>query len=200
MIFLVTDTETSDLPKHDLPPDDPSQPWICAIAAQLRNDKGDLLDFFSTRIQSNSRPIRKEALAVHGISEAEAGRYGVSEAAALGMLIGFAAQATDVVCHNAAFERGMVAATLYRMNKATDVWLRPRLRFHCTMLAAAPICRLPGKLENGVHKWPTLDEAAAVLLGRQPREGHHRAWGDADLTWDVFEALRSRGAIEGVGQ
>lgn len=196
MIFLVVDLETSDLPKPDLPPTDPNQPWIVQVAAQLRAESGETLDHFCTRILADGRQIRAGAQKVHGISTREAGRGGVNEVTALGMLIGFAKQATHVIAHGAEFERLVVASNLARMGKDASMWLRPGLQFLCTMKAATPFCHLPGKGEGGSFKWPSLDEAVEILLGLPPRPGEHDAWDDLELTWPLFLALRSRGAFD----
>lgn len=195
-MILIVDAETSDLPKRDLPADDPAQPWIVSVAAMLCSPEGEPQDFFHTRIRSDGRKIKDAAAAVHGISSRAAGRNGVSETAALGMLIGFAAQATAIVGHGIDFDRGMVECALVRLGKDTRIWVRAGLEFICTMKAAAPLCRIPSTHDSGGFRWPSLDAACEIILQEKRREGHHTAWDDCNRTKRLFLALRERKVLE----
>lgn len=194
IVFL--DSETSDLLKRDVSLGDPSQPWICALACQLDSMDGTPRDFFSTRIRSDGRSIRLGAQNVHGISSKEAGRNGVSEIAALGLLVGFAAQARYCVGYNVAFDRDVIVATLARLGKDDRMLVRPGLELVDVMLASAPVCRLPSGRDDGQFKWPSLDDCAEIILGEPRRSGPHSAWEDLQITRRVFYSLRERDVIE----
>lgn len=197
-MLLFIDTETSDLIKKDLPLSDPSQPWCVSIAAELCDDDGTARDFISTRIRSEGRMIREGAKAVHGMSSTQAGRDGVSEAAALGVLIGLASQASKVIGHGVDFDRQVIEGVLTRRGKDARMWTRPGLTFVDTMLAATPVCRLPHDppSTSGQFKWPSLDAACEAILHELPRVGHHSAWDDCQRAKRLYFALRELRVLE----
>lgn len=197
-MLLFVDCETSDLLKKDLPLADPSQPWCVSLAAELCDDDGTTRDFLHTRIRSEGRMVRPGAKAVHGINSVDAGRDGVSETAALGVLIGFAAQASTVVGHGVDFDRKVIEGVLIRRGKDTRMWVRPGLSFVDTMLAATPVCRLPHDppSASGQFKWPSLDSACEAILHELPRAGHHSAWDDCQRAKRLYFALRQLNVLE----
>ncbi len=195
---MFIDTETSDLLKRDTPLSDPSQPWCVSIAADLCDNDGTSRDFLFTRIRSDGRMVKDGAKAVHGMSSTQASRDGVSEAAALGVLIGFAAQASKVVGHGIDFDRQVIEGLLLRRDKDTRIWVRPGLQFIDTMIAATPVCRLSSGRSDGQFKWPSLDEACVEILHEQPREGHHSAWDDCQRVRRRYFALLKMGVLEPV--
>lgn len=195
-MFLAIDVESSDLLKRTLPLDDAAQPWPVSLAAILCDDDGTEQDFFHTRIRSDGRMIRPGAQAVHGIGSSAAGRHGVSEVAALGMLVGFAAQATRLIGHAIEFDRDVIIATLRRLDKDDRMLVRPGLELVDTMKAAAPVCRIPSGRDDGQFKWPTLDEACATVLGEAPRTGPHNAYDDALRARRLYLALVARNVLE----
>lgn len=198
-MLLFVDVETSGLIKRGLPLESPEQPWIVSIAAQLVDAAGNELASLNTRIRAAGRSIAEDAKAVHGISAREAGRGGVAEKSALRLLCGsqsLASQARFVIGHGLQFDKDVITGSLMRNGWDASVWLRPGLTFIDTMLAAAPFCKLPSDHENGGYRWPSLDDACRILLGQEPRAGHHTAMDDLRRTRDLFFWLRERGAFE----
>ena len=197
-MIVFVDTESSDLLKRHLPLSDESQPWIVSIAADLTDIDGNTLDHFSTRIRADGRKIRDGAESIHGISSRSAGRNGVSEIVALGMLLGFVAQAKYCVGYGLDFDRQLVESMLIRRRRDTRLWIRPGLEFVNVMLPATPVCKIQPKepRDDGSHKWPSLSEAQSIILGESPREGNHNAWTDAQITKRLFFELMRRGVIE----
>lgn len=196
-MLLIFDLETSDLLRRDLPLEDPAQPWVVSIGAQLCAMDGAVRDHFHARIRADGRQVRAGAQAVHGVSSRDAARSGVSETVALGMLIGFAAQATYCAGHGIeGFDRKVVESCLIRLGKDTRMWTRPGLQFVDTMLLATPVCRIPSGRDDGQFKWPSLDEACEAILGEPRREGNHSAYEDCDRARRLFIALRERNVVE----
>jgi DNA polymerase III epsilon subunit-like protein len=197
-MVLTVDLESSDLLKRDLPLDSPDQPWIVSIAADLSTLDGISRDFFCTRVRSGGRKIKPEAEGVHGISSRAAGRSGVSEITALGMLCGFAAQATVLVGHNIEFDRDVIVSLLLRNGRDTGMLLRPGLTLACTMKAATPICRLPHDppWDSGQFRWPSLDEACEIILKEPARAGFHSAFDDVGRCKRLYLELRDMGVLE----
>lgn len=198
-MLLFIDCETSGLIKRNLPLDSAEQPWCCQIAAELCDEVGNQLACLNTRIRANGRTIDEGARNVHGVSSALAGRTGVSELSALGVLCGresLASQARYAIGHGIEFDRDVVTSVLARHGRDATTWTRPGLEFIDTMKAAAPFCKLPSDHDSGGYKWPSLDEACQILLGESPRVGHHDAWSDITRCKHLFFWLRLRGAFE----
>lgn len=198
-MYLLIDTETSGLLKRGVPLELPEQPWIVSIAAQLIDSEGNELASLNTRIRAAGRSIADDAKAVHGISSREAGRGGVAEKSALRLLCGsqsLCSQARFVIGHGLQFDKDVITGSLMRNGWEAAVWLRPGLQFCCTMLAAAPFCKLPSEHDSGGYRWPSLDDACRILLGQEPRAGHHTAMDDLGRCRELFFWLRSHGAFE----
>lgn len=197
-VVLCFDTETSGLLRRDVPLGDASQPWACVIAAELVDMDGKSLDFFSAHIRADGRTIGKGATDVHGLSSRDAAKAGVNEIVALGMLVGFASQARYLVGHGVDFDRQVIEGMLIRRQKDTRIWVRPGLEHQCTMRAATNLCAIKpdDPRTDGGYRWPSLDEACSILLGKPPREGHHDAWGDMKRSQSLWFYLRDRGALE----
>lgn len=203
MTLLFVDCETSGLFKKNLPMDSDQQPWCVSIAAELTDDKGRQLASINTGIRANGRKITDGAQRVHGVSSALAGRSGVSELAALGVLCGresLASQARYAIGHGISLDRDVITSVLARNGRDATTWVRPGLTFVDTMTTAAPFCKLPSDHESGSYKWPSLDEACEILLNEPPRSGHHNAWEDIQRCKLLFFWLRARGALEMEGQ
>jgi len=199
MSLLFIDVETSGLLKRDIPLDSNEQPWCCHIAAELCDDAGRQLASLNTPVRAHGRAISTAASNIHGVTSTMAGRTGVSELAALGVLCGresLASQARYVIGHGISFDRDIVTSTLARLGRDAISWVRPGLQFICTMTAAAPFCRIESRHESGGYKWPSLDEACGMLLGMAPRSGPHNAWDDLQRAKSLFFHLRSSGAFE----
>jgi DNA polymerase III epsilon subunit-like protein len=195
-MLLFMDTETSDLLKRNLALEDPSQPWCVELAADLSDMDGTTRDFFSVRVRADGRQVRPDAQAVHGITTREAARSGVSEIAALGMLVGLAAQARYLIGHAVEFDRDVIVATLRRLKRDDRMLVRAGIELVCTMKAAAPVCRIPSDRGDGQFLWPSLDAACETVLGEPPRAGRHSAWQDCQRAKRLFLALRERKMME----
>lgn len=198
-MYLFVDTETSGLLQQSLPLASPEQPWIVSLAAELTDAKGDQLAILYTPIRANGRSISDSARYVHGISSALAGRSGVSELAALGVLCGresFASQARYCIGHGVSFDRDVVRCVLARHGREATTWVRPGLEFVDTLLAAAPFCQIPSPHERGGYKWPSLDEACEILLKDSPRIGKHNPLDDLIRTKRLYWWLRERNAFD----
>lgn len=198
-MYLFVDCETSGLIKRTLPLDSPEQPWIVSLAAELCDDAGQQFACINTRIRANGRTIEDGARNVHGVSSAAAGRTGISELAALGVLCGresLASQARYVIGHGLSFDRDVITSVLARHGRDATIWLRPGLSFVDTMLAAAAFCKLPSEHDSGGYKWPSLDDACVILLNDPPRTGAHDAWDDLQRAKRLYFHLRSAGAFE----
>ena len=88
------------------------------------------------------------------------------------------------------------AASQGKPSNAYDrLWLaRPFVEFvnlmdpYCTML-----CKIPSKEIEGQWKWPTLDEASEIILGKEPRGEKHDSWQDMLILRDLYIECDRRG-------
>lgn len=205
VMFL--DLETSGLWKERLSMDDPQQPWAVSISMAILKPNGDLRSHFSELIKPDGRTIQAEAEKVHGISTREASQEGVPEARILGLLSDhlktMPMDSWIRVVSYGEFDKRVVSSLFSRFavsqgkpSSAYDrLWMaRPFVEFidlmqpWCQML-----CKLPSGFDDNQFKWPTLDEAAVHILGREPRGSRHDAWQDMLILRDLYLALRERG-------
>ena len=199
--ILFCDVETSGLVDKRRPLEDASQPWVVSIGAELTDIEGDTIAHLATPIRAEGRKIRPEAAAVHGITNEMAGRGGVSETAALGVLMGMVDQIPYggmVVGFSLEFDRMAILGVLLRRNaeRAVKSWTRPGLIWTDIQEPATPFCRIPSDHVPDTYRWPSLDEAGTVLCGMAPRAGLHGAYDDATRCRRVFFELVRRGAVE----
>lgn len=113
--ILFYDTETSGLPQWSLPSEDPSQPHITQIAAELHDeDTGTTLAFMDLLIRPDGWTIPEELEALTGITNEKAERFGVPIEKALSLFIGMWKKAQLRVAHNESFDMRMVRIEMMR--------------------------------------------------------------------------------------
>lgn len=204
---------TSSLVRRSLPEDSRQQPFICRIAASLCDANGNETDHFACLIRSeDGKRVDPEATRRHGITSAACTRSGVAERFALGMVLGYRAHGTKrpidlpglascasaVVCWDAGFVRAVINARYAQHGEPHGSWIRPGLQFHSLQHLSAPWCRLPAPEgdSDGGYKLPTRDEAAAVLLGAEPRALPHTVDANLMIERAIYRALAERKAFE----
>lgn len=173
---------------------DSQYPWPVHIGAALFDEAGHDLALFSSGIRADGRAITSEAAKVHGITTQQAGRSGVPEIVALSAVCHLASQARYLIGFNIEFDRDVLVAAILRHNQDPRRLLRPGLLIIDVMKPAAAFCKLAS--ESGSYRWPSLDEACALLIGEPARTGHHSAWDDLQRTKRLYLWLRDRGAFE----
>lgn len=196
MIHLALDVESSGLPKRGIDAASPQQPWAVSVGLVLFNDADDELGVFSSRIRADGRRIEDGASAVHGITDREAARTGISEIAAMAVVCGFAAQAHVLTGYSVKFDRGICESTLARLGKDARMLIRPGLQVIDLIEPAAAYCKIASDHDSGSYRWPSLDVACQQILGEPPREGAHNALSDAQRARRLYRALRNLNLIE----
>lgn len=197
--LLFVRAETSGLLRRNLNLADPAQPWIVALAAELVDFDGRSLAGFHTQIRADGRSITSGAANVHGITTRQAGREGISEVIALGMLVGMSAQIGHggaIVAHHARFVRDVVTSILIRRDRKTDTWIRPGLAQICTAEASAPFVRAERGAEDDDERSPSLDEAVQAVCGLPARTNTRSVVEDLARVKQVYAELVKRRAIE----
>jgi DNA polymerase III subunit epsilon len=113
MAILFFDTETMGFYDERSAPNDPCQPYIVQLAAQLCDDDGKDIAEFSF-IVNPGIPIPKKTSDVHGITDDKAIKFGVSLSFAM-MLFQHMYERADLVCtHNIKFDQAVIETAIAR--------------------------------------------------------------------------------------
>lgn len=194
---LFFDCDTSDIWHKELAQDDIDQPWALHIAAELADDAGKTLDFFSLHIRAEGRSVKKAATNIHGVSTRDASKFGVTEQQALVPLVGLINQSHRVVSHSLEMKRNIIRSLLLRRrSRAVEAWDRAGLEWFCVMERSTTLCAIDTTLDNDQFKWPSLDEACQILLSEDPPEVHQSAWDRMSRMKRLYLELVSRGIVE----
>lgn len=187
----VFDTETSGMPEWKIPSDDPAQPHIVQIAAIVFDPD----DSFAKERELNLivKPDGWEwdencpAYQTHGITVERAMDEGVSEKDALDAFMDLHKGCDYRVAHNATFDNRIIRIALKRYYGDAEADLWKSQVYHCTMLRAKPIMKLPPLGRYG-YKSPKLAEAVEFFTGLK-LENAHDALADATACLEVWKGI-----------
>lgn len=194
-MILFFDTETSGLVKQDLDPLDPGQPHMVQLGAQLFDDQWVKRAHLSVLIKPNDWEIEPGAEAVHGISTTDCHRCGIPLAAAIVPFMELVGAARRVVAHNIQFDRRIIAVSTHRAGGSGLWWSRAAPKFYCTMENGAEPVGKPA--EFGGFKYPSLEEAVAILCPGVASHAKHDVDSDIADTVAVYRALDALGRAPG---
>lgn len=208
--LLFIDAESSGLWKKALSYDDAQQPWIVSCAFALCDSDGGFINFGNFLIKPEGRAIQGGAEKVHGITVREASQFGIPEARFLGLISDllktmplegyirvisygdFDPKILGSLFARFAISQGKPPSTYDRL------WAkRPLVEFVDIMQPyAQQLCKIPSGFEDGSYKWPSLDEAAEIILDREPRGPKHDAWEDMLILRDIYLHCRGLGMFK----
>jgi DNA polymerase III epsilon subunit-like protein len=178
---IVFDCETTGLADFSKPPEHECQPRLVQLGALLLDSDLQTVGEINLIVKPEGFTIPVEASNIHGITQEKAEKVGITESHILYIFEEWCAKAETLVAHNIQFD-GIV---LGRANHIRGFAYTPP-KPYCTMKAATPICKLPGR--NGQYKWPSLMEAHQILLGTG-FEGAHDAMADVRACARIYERL-----------
>lgn len=189
-MIIFFDTETTGIPRWDLPADDPSQPRIVDIGAILCEQDGTEVDRFESIVKPDGWTVAEGAAKVHGITTEIALEQGRPIAEVLDGFDGLQNRATLIAAFNIRFDDKLLRGERRRLGRPDGFGTVP---VFCCMKGATPICKMPGTAKMkaaGFNKFkpPKLTEAVEILLKRK-HEGAHRALADAIATKDLYFAM-----------
>lgn len=197
MKILVYDTETTGLPDFKKRSDDPCQPYITQLCAELLDDAtGEVFAGLHTLIAPDGWTIPEDLEKLTGITTAKCQEVGLPMNAVLPIFIGLWTRADGRVAHNESFDMRMVRIELFRHKaygeKFADHWKAGTA--YCTMNKAKSIMNLPPSekmVKAGMPgpKSPNLGEAYLHFTG-QKFEGAHNAANDVMACKAVYFALK----------
>lgn len=187
---LGLDTETSGLLRDKLPLTDRSQPRICQLAAVLFDMKWRPQGKLVVLIRPDGWAMEPDAQEHHGITEQQCISRGVPVVAALAVLQGLCANATQIFGHNIQFDRQMIDIELSRCGAEAAWWKRKAYQFACTMETGTPVANLPG--EFGI-KFPSLEELHHILMPDRDYATKHEGEADVMASARCARELEARG-------
>jgi DNA polymerase-3 subunit epsilon len=189
-LILFFDTETTGFVKDRLAIDDPAQPYIVQLAAELCDQDANVVGSFNFIID-NGVEIPDAASNIHGITTYKAEKAGVSPAFALSAFQHFYSLADTVVAHNVKFDKLAIEALIARVHERVMPLRKP---LFCTMEAASPIVNLPPTdrmKEAGFEKPkpPKLEECIKHFFN-ESLDGAHDAMVDVIACRRVYFHLK----------
>ncbi|MGL4230352.1 MAG: 3'-5' exonuclease [Casimicrobium sp.] len=188
MNVLIFDTETTGLPLWKEPSDDPAQPYVVDIAADLCDDDGNLLESMDAII-NNGITIPDDMAAIHGITTEIAERDGIAPDEAVNRFLEMVGKADLIVGHNVSFDIRMMRIMVAKVRG--EKWDNP-LPIFCTMRKSTNLCKiLTDSPRHPEHwKWPKLTEAMKHFFDEDHTDAH-RARPDCDASRRVYFHIRS---------
>lgn len=200
-LILFYDTETSGLPIWSMPSEDPCQPHITQIAAELCDEaNGNTLDRMSVIIQPDGWTIPDDIAELTGITTERATAEGIPIGLALAQFISMWRKAALRAGHNESFDMRMVRIELMRSpdhgHEFADEW-KASPSF-CTQSKSTKIINLPPTekmLAAGRKhaKSPNLAEAYRHFTGTE-LVGAHDAAVDVLGAKTVYYGIRALNA------
>lgn len=197
--ILFIDTETNGLPRDFNAPytDTHNWPRMVQVAWLLADEDGNTISEKSYIIKPDGWIVGGETVAIHGITTGRATLEGVPIAGVIDALEVDLVGCKFAVCHNAAFDRPVIAAEYCRIAHAiqSEAWTHsvsyPTIKHFCTMEMSTEILKLPSK-RTGSYKWPKLDELYEFLFAQDVpgRERYHDAMVDVRATAKCFFKLK----------
>lgn len=201
-LILFYDTETNGLPFWGLPSEDPSQPHVTQIAAELCDEhNGNVLASMDVLIKPDGWTIPGEIAALTGITTERALAEGIDRADALSRFTDMWRRAALRAGHNESFDARMLRIEYFRELDHDDA-------FHdewktapafCTQGKSTKIINLPPtekmRAAGRKHaKSPNLGEAYLFFAGK-PLDGAHDARVDLMATKIVYYGIKKHQAV-----
>lgn len=185
--YLFFDTETTGVPRNYKAPltDFDNWPRLVQLAYQAYDDKGKLIADGDVIIKPEGWTIPAEASAIHGITQEQAEKEGLSLNSVLHDFRDMIEGAKYLVAHNMGFDECIVGSEFLRAGMPNLIQEKNRL---CTMLATVDFCALPGRYG---FKWPKLSELHRKLFN-EDFSGAHNAAVDIEATAKCFFELQKR--------
>lgn len=196
-MILAFDTETTGLPREDLPLEDPAQPHLVQLAALLIEDDGTERASINLLIQPDGWSIPDDVAVIHGITNEIAARCGVSEAFALAAWDRLCRRCDLLVAHQIEFDWTLVRIANARTGACKRDLDAEAPWMFCTMQAASGIVNLP---PTSKMLWAGYDKPKAPKLAEcyqfffnETLGGAHDALVDVRACARVYFHLKAAG-------
>jgi DNA polymerase-3 subunit epsilon len=196
--IIFYDTETTGLPQWSLPSEDPSQPHITQLAAELFDeDSGTVLAYMDFLIKPEGWTIPADIEELTGITNERANLFGVPIAQVLPIFLDMWKKSTMRVAHNESFDMRMVRIELMRSlahgEEYADYWKAGPA--YCTQVKSTKLINLPPTAKmlaagRKNAKSPNLGEAYRHFTGKELL-GAHNAAVDLDGCKAVYFGIKA---------
>lgn len=191
MKALVFDVETTGLPVWSAPSDDPSQPRVTQICAELLDDETlKTHSYIDCLIYPDGWTVPPEIEAMTGISTARCQAGGASMHNVLPTFIDLWQRCDVRVAHNESFDMRMIRIELKRHSMFRDLVISD-VPFADHWKAGNAYCTLKEARKIIGGKMPKLGEAYLALTGKAMQEAHN-AKADVAACKAVYLALKAR--------
>lgn len=197
--LLFYDTETTGLPDWGKPSEDPCQPRITQIAAELCDeDTGNVHASLNLLIKPDGWEIPPELEKLTGITTVRCHQFGVWSDGAIDSFMQLWSAASVRIGHNESFDMRMVRIELMRAhdwNHMGDAWKAGKS--FCTLTNSTQLIKLPPSAKmsasgrNG-FKPPNLGEAYKFFTGYE-LVGAHNAMVDVQACKAVYYGIKNYG-------
>lgn len=194
-LILFFDTETTGLPLFRESSNDPQQPHIVQLAAELCTEAGEVVETYQNIINIGV-PIPPDSIKIHGITD-EIAATGIDPKQMLDDFLALAKRAEAFAGHNVDFDLRMVriqAARHLGQKWATD---KPQ---YCTMKMATPIVNLPPTekmLKAGFNKPKSANLGECIRhFFDEELDGAHDALIDVAASRRVYFHIKSMEAAQ----
>ena len=188
-MFIVFDTETSDLPKKYSVPitDTDNWPRIVELAWKTYDKNGVNLETHDYIIKPNSEfVITDDSIKIHRITNEKAQEEGVELSVALDAFEQAFKNAEYLVAHNISFDEKVVGCELFRHNRRNFIY---DLIHIDTMKSTIDFVCAPAK-RGGGYKYPTLAELYFKLFSEYFQDAHNALVDVTALAKCFFELQR----------
>lgn len=186
----IFDTETTGIPRFDLPADDPSQPRLAALHMILL-DENDVeerrIDFY---VKPDGWTMPEAAAKVNGLTDAILNEKGVPLADVLREYVAVVDAGYVMVAFSAQFDLKIMRSELRRSGMDDRF---EKTKNICVMKASTEVCKIERMRPGGGYKQPKLSEACEFF--GITNAGAHTAGGDADAARHIFLKLKALGAL-----
>lgn len=183
-LILFFDTETTGLPLFTEPSDDPRQPHVVQLAAELCTPGGEVVETYQA-VVNIGEPIPEDMTAIHGISNERMEAEGIPPTQLLSDFFALVDRADLIVGHNVGFDLRMM-----RIQSARHLgqkWECPKPTF-CTCSENTNIVKIPAKT-RGKFKKPNLTETVRFYLN-EALDGAHDAMVDTTACRRIYFAMK----------
>ncbi|MCG5072235.1 3'-5' exonuclease [Paraburkholderia tagetis] len=196
-LILFYDTETNGVPQWNLPSEDPSQPHVTQLAAELCDERnGNVIASMDVLIKPTGWTIPAELEELTGITTARAVSEGIPLTDALRQFTDLWKRCTMRVAHNESFDARMLRIEYFRELDADDPFhdeWKAGAAF-CTQGRSTKIINLPPTAKmlaaGRKHaKSPNLGEAYKFFTGND-LVGAHNAAVDLAACRDVYYGIK----------
>lgn len=188
-MFLVLDTETSDLFEDKFTAIDPRQNDVrmVSLAATLfTNDCHEVQSLYSI-IKPDGWTVQPGAQSKHGITTEYATQHGIDVRVPLTVLMWMCQMADHILVYNWSFDSRVITRELH-INRGVAVWGFAETKGRCVMLASSAHLKMPNEHGYASYAWPKLEVAYAKICGKK-LEGAHHALADVRATAEVAITL-----------